>query len=608
MEDRLSLVKDRPQELQWYINIAYYAGKQWLVVDKVNKKLLEAPKSDGDIRYVANKTQPLVRTELAKILKNKPIMVAVPASTNDDDIKAARTEEKVIEWIEQQLELPSFDRKLVLWGLVAVGFIEPYWNGSKGMSVPDPATGETLKEGDIDIDIVSPFELKVDPTAKTWDEVKWACKEKSRDVEYIKATYGVDVPPEDNLSESNMLESQIMDLNLLGDSGATTKKCKNMAVVKEYWELPTAKHPKGRRITVCNGKKLYYEEDIGFGDEDNTERQLPFFPFFHIIVPGRLYPTNIVEQCIPVQREYNRSRSQIIRHNELMSNPCWIIPKGCLDQGTRIVGKPGAYYEYNSALGKPEMIQPAALSGDVYRNLELCDNELEFISGQHETSHGSAPPGVKSGVAISFLQEQDDTKLGPTIDNFLDCKRAYIKYCMKIIRYKYTFERTINIVGENGKLEALSFKGSDLTAADIRIQSGSALQLSKSAKQQYIMELIQFGVLNPQTDRNLILKMLELGITDTMYDDFAIDAQKAQEEADKWKKGDINTPTRDFFNHDIHLAEHNKFRKSTSYEELDPRIKEMIDMHVEEHQQFIMEHLMSMQPPQMEGGMPNGQM
>lgn len=610
VEEFLKNSVNSQQELQWYINIAYFSGKQWLLVDKVNRRLIEAPKQEGVVRYTANKIQPIVRTEQAKVLRNKPIMIAMPASTDDNDIKAARTEEKVIEWLEQELELSKVDRRLVEWGLVAVGFVEPFWNGNKGMEVPDMTTGEVLKQGDVDIDIVSPFELKVDSTAKNWDEVRKCCKIKARDVEYIKAVYGKEVPPEDNITATNMYESQIMDITLLtGEQGTTTKKLDNMAVVKEYWELPTTKHPKGRRITVSNNVLLYYEEDIGFGEEDTTERELPFKPFFHIIVPGRLYPTNVVEQCIPVQREYNKSRSQIIMNNDLIANPIWLVPKGSLDGYNRITNRAGGVYEYNSALGKPEMAQPASIGQDVYRNLEICDNEFEFISGQHETSHGSAPPGVKSGVAISFLQEQDDTKLGPTIDNFYDCKRAYIKYLIKIMQHRYTLERTVNIMGKNNRLETITFKGSDLTAADVKIQAGSAMQLSKSAKQQYIMELIQNGVLNPMQDRNLILKMLELGLPETLYDDYAIDVNKAQEEQDKWIKGDLNTITRDFFNHEVHLMEHNKFRKSAEYEELPDQLKLIIDMHVEEHQQYVMQSLLaSMPPPQDQGGEQPGEM
>lgn len=45
----------------------------------------------------------------------------------------------------------------------------------------------------------------------------------------------------------------------------------------------------------------------------------------------------------------------------------------------------------------------------------------------------------------------------------------------------------------------------------------------------------------------------------------------------------FNTPVRDFHNHQIHIREHNKFRNSSEYEDLDPQAQQMIDQHVQEH-------------------------
>ena len=133
----------------------------------------------------------------------------------------------------------------------------------------------------------------------------------------------------------------------------------NSAVVHEYWELPSSEYPRGRRITTCSDKVLLYAEDIGFGEQDDSPRELPFFPFCHINVPGRLIPTCVVEQLIPVQREYNRSRSQIIENKNLVGNPMLIYPTGALNEEP--TNEPGQILEYNPGAGKPEYLNPPAL-------------------------------------------------------------------------------------------------------------------------------------------------------------------------------------------------------------------------------------------------------
>lgn len=584
VDEQLKKGDKKTYEMQWYLNIAYFVGKQWIAFDSVNKRLYEPEREPWQVRFVGNRIQPIVRTELAKITKNKPTIVVTPASNEDSDIKSARVAEKVADYLFYELDLKAKNQELGLWGLTCAGFIKPFWNNNKGNDA-----GQGLKQGDVDADIVSPFEIDIDPSAKKWSEVKWVCHKKVRDTDYVKQVYDKEVEAEGGILESNLYESQLKDITIMGQ-GITYKNAENAVIVKEYWEKPTAKYPKGRRITIANGVLLFYEEDIGFGDEDDTERELPFFPFFHINVPGRVWPTTINEQLIPIQREYNKTRSQIIENKNLMANPIWLVPKGSTEEEIS-AGMPGQIIEYKPQIGKPEMAQAPSMSADVYKNEERCIEEFEFISGQHETSHGSTPTGVKSGVAIAYLQEQDDTKLGPTISNFESCIQNYMKYMLKMVKFKYIEERLIKIVGQDNKIETFYFKGSDLTSTDVRIVSGSSLPQSKAAKQEWIMNLVTNRVLDPVKDRELIMKMLELGITEDMYDYYTIDINQAEAEKEQWLKGDFSPDVRDFYNHEIHITEHNKFRKSDDYKQLDPQAKALIDAHVKAHEDYILQRI-----------------
>jgi hypothetical protein len=595
MEEKqiLSFIKDRVDgtdmndyKLQGYLNLAYFVGKQWITIDEKTKRLIQPERQPWQIRMVANRIQPIVRTELAKITKNKPICDVIPASNEDNDIKASKTAQKICEWLEYELSLQRCDREICLQGLTtAMGFLKPFWNKNKGQKLQDPETGEIVMSGDVDVDIVSFFDVKFDMSASTWKDVRWICFEKPRDVDEIYEIYGEKVEPEKNLVSTNAYDSKLRSLNQNWDN-SNFKKYDHSAMVKEYWELPSQKFPNGRRVTIASDKVLLYVEDIGFGEEDDTIRELPFFPYIHINVPGRTIGTTVVEQLIPIQREYNKARSQVIEHKNLMAKPKWLTQEDSLVD--EITDMPGEVIQYKVGFQMPIMSQPTSMGSDVYKNLEQLVEEFYFISGQQDVSHGNtANSSVKSGVAIRFLQEQDDTKLGPSIQNYIDYKNAYMSYFLKMIRYKTSIERTINIVGQDKKIEAITFKGSDITSTTVRVQEGSMFQASKSAKQQYIFDLINAGVLNAQEDKQIILKMLELGMVDSLYDDTQIDILKADEENERYKKGDTSPLTRDFYNHTLHILEHNKFRKSQDYDELPPELQQVIDAHVQEHEMYL---------------------
>lgn len=172
-----------------------------------------------------------------------------------------------------------------------------------------------------------------------------------------------------------------------------------------------------------------------------------------------------------------------------------------------------------------------------------------------------------------------------------------MSYMLKMIRYKYVEERTLKIVGKNKEIETVSFYGNQITSTDVRISEGALLHASKAGKQQWILNLIQSGVLNPQNDRDLILKMLELGMDDELYDSTEIDRKQAQNEQTKWLQGDLSPGVRDFYNHAIHIMEHNKFRKGSDYEKMaqipavfmgkQATAQTIIDAHIQLHQEFI---------------------
>lgn len=602
---QLTKCKKDAYEMQAYLNISYFAGKQWVKVDRTSNRLVEPPLEPWQVRFVANKVQPIVRTELAKMTKNKFAMFVNPATSEDNDIRAARVAEKVVEWLEYELFLQEKDRENCLWGLTTgISFVKPYWNPRKGREFDD-GDGGTMREGDVDCCIVPLFELKFDTSYSKWDDIPWICHEKVRTLDYIKDAYGVEVEAENGLTITNLYESKLATLTTTGE-GVSYKPLDDSAVVHEYWELPTSKYPKGRRITTCSDRVLLYEEDIGFGEADDTERQLPFFPFFHINVPGRLFPTCVAEQLIPIQREYNKSRSQIIENKNLFGNPIMIAPRGCLDEEP--TNEPGQFIEYNPIGNRaPEYLMPPTMGAEIYKNIDLLDAEFEFVSGQHETSHGSTPTGVTSGTAIGYLQEQDDTKLGPTIANFISCKQKYMRYLLKIVQKNYDVDRTIRIAGDNRRVETLHFKGSDLTSIDVRVNEGTMYQTSKAAMQDFVIKMVQYGLLLPtqERDRQLIMKVLEFGIVDDVYSEFEQDALQAQTENDKFKRGDITPTVRDFYNHEAHVKEHNKFRKSEMYTQLSDEIKAVIDAHVDTHLQFVMNTMLGgLQPMAQEQAAP----
>jgi len=592
------------ERLQSYAQLAYYAGRQWIGISRSSKTLVPLPSEPGQVQYTANRIMPIVRTEQAKVLRDELTQSVVPASSDESDIRAAKIAEKVVSWLEYELELQDKDQEAVLWALTTrIGFAIPMWDGKAGDIVGKDKGGDVFN-GLPRLDVCSLFEVVWDTSTSHWEDIRWAGVERIRSIEWIKNVHGIDVAPEEGLTLSNVFDGKLSALT--GDGfNMESSNVKDCARYRTIWQSPSPEYPKGRTIVTANGLELYTDEDIGFGEEDDTKREIPIFPLIHIRIPGKIIGSSVVEQCMPIQREYNTSRSQIIENKNLMAAPKWIAEMHSLpDQ--EITREAGQTLWYLAGANPPQMIQPASLGADQDKNIERCLEEFMYISGQQEVSHGSTPSGVTSGVAIQYLQEQDDTKLAPTIKQRARFKRRYLSYLLKMVKYKFTTERTIQVAGRNNRLDVTTFTGSELTSTDVRFEDVSATQLTKTAKQNYILELVNRGVLDPIADKNLILRALEIGITDELFDAFEIDIQQALNENSLWAEGDMTPVTRDFFNHEVHVAQHNKFRKGDEYNMLAPEMQQLVDMHVDEHLNFIMQTMMQGQPQGVPGTGPAG--
>jgi hypothetical protein len=588
VEERLKEGENLPLEQVWAINIAYLTGKQWIVFDKSSRKIVEKPKELWEERVTINRIRAIIRTELAKITKSKPQFNVIAASNEEEDIDAGKVGTQAVDFVWRNSNMDEKRFKTALWQITTGSApLKTWWNPKLG----DEARLNTLDEqgefaldeqgqevmqnkalGDIDNSVVSPFNFKFDPSATEFEEAKWCVEDILRTTDEVKETYGVEVSPDGALSSTNLFNGILANIN-----GQQTDykpaKVKNGVIVKEYWELKSVKYPKGRHITIANGKLLQYE--------DNPYDRLPYFFFAHNLVPGRVHGSSNIEDLIPIQREYNKTRTQRRLNQNRTGNPRFLSEVGSLiDEPTN---EPGEHLEFHRGFNIPQWETPPPEPGHIQAELELQLRDFEDVSGIHEVSQGNAPTGVKSGIAISFLQEQDETKFGPIVHNIESTYEKWAQFVLVLIQKNYIEPRMIKIVGKNNQVEVKEFQGSDLKGnTDAKVVAGSAMPKSTAARQDFVLNLWDRHILS---DPQKALKLLEFGAIEEVFEDLSIDVNQAKAEQKQWLKGDFSHQTRDFYSHEIHIAEHNKYRKSDDYEKL-IQFQQEVDDHVAQHSMY----------------------
>jgi hypothetical protein len=649
------------QERQWYLNMAFYAGNQWVAYLKSGQNSiaggkLTTPKAPPyRVRLTVNRVRGIVRTELSRFTSNKPNASVTPATSEDQDLFAASAGEQVWESMYVEKKLATVYARAAFWQSVCgVGFIKCWWDSN----AVDKSTGQ---KGDICYSHVTPFHLFVpELDREEIEEQPYIINAYTKSVLWVKQTYGEDIKP------SIVSSSEIMNEAFLDLSGAKTSKPDSCLVI-EMWLKPGAHKdfPNGGVVTIVDNTivGLYAGPMYSHGE-------YPFTKFEHVPT-GKFYTESVITDIIPIQREYNRTRGQIIEAKNRMAKPQLMAPRGSIDPA-KITSEPGIVILYRPGLAPPTPLQLMPLPNYVLQELDRSINDMEDISSQHQVSKGNAPSGVTAATAISFLQERDDSVLATTYASIESGWEKLAKQTLSHIVQFWDIARIVKVTGVDGSFDAISLKGSDIASGtDIRMEAGSALPTSKAARQALLMDLMKFGYIPPEKG----LEMMEIGGTQRLFEEIAIDKRQAQRENLRMRSLDIQEierhlqevnsakdfadyaakfqgqqsprmdslgypvqesqptqlpptdpnqlppqqvqqqdnpgaaplppmlqvpptnilPVNTWDNHATHMDVHNRFRKSQQFEQLDDRVKQQFESHVEAHAQALMQSAVNAQ-------------
>ena len=611
---------------QWYINMSFERGKQYVAWDSQKSQLAQLPRGDKNVpRIMINRVRPIVRTEISKLTSQKPTAVALPASNDVEDVFAANAAGQIWDSLYDRLrvgrEMRAVARDLSVLG---VGYLKTYWDSS----AMDPWSDV---EGDIRIEQISPFNIFV-PDLSIVDNNKqpYILHVYTKPLEWVKSTYG-DLIPADK-QPTVIASTEIADISSALDIRENNSK-PDACLVIEAWVKPgtTAMLPTGGYVVIVDD--IIVEASLtGF---PAGYKEYPITKFEHI-PSGQYYPACVIDDIIPLQREINRTRSQRIQAKNMMAKPQVYYREGSLTV-SKINTAPGQYIGVRPGFDFPISAPMPQLPPYVAEELQALNVDLEDISGQHQVSKGSTPPGVEAATAIAYLQERDDSYLAPTFASIEEGLSQTAKLALSLAAEYWTSERTIKIVGANSGFSAELFKGSDIArGTDIRIESGSALPTSKAAKQALIMDMMKMGMLPPEEG----LELLDIAALSRYTDNRGTrpDELMAQRENirfknmsemevmshyQRWQEGaaagnpDMINPNtgqpleapslvsvNKWDNHAVHIQEHDTFRKSPAYDMLSPTQKAELNKHINIHEMALANLQAQQMMTQMQTGQP----
>lgn len=574
-------------EQQWYMNMAFYFGRQYVTwanmgASNTLTRLYEPPAPPYRVRMVVNKCRRIIRTELSKVTRQFPQWFVTPNTTDDDDRMAAIAAEQISEWLIREHHWNRKVRRSAFWALImGTSFIKTYWENEK----PDPSG----VPGSMCVDPVTAFHILIpDLQEEELEYQPYVIHTTLRDASELRQQYGVDIQP-----NAEVLGG-VLEQRFLGALGIRSNNpTKNKVQVYEMWVKPCAKFPMGALISWGGETLIQLIEQWPY-----TKAEYPFAKITHIPT-GRFYGDSMLVDLIPLQKELNRTHSQIVESKNKMAKPQWIAQRGSVD-ANKMTSEPGLVNLYTPGFQEPKPVQPPSLPTYVIDELERLAREMDDLAATGEITKGQVPPGVTAASAISYLQEENDNRFAPTVASIEEAVEHLGRYMLSFVNEYWDETRMVKVVGDNRLTETREFTKADVKGnTDFTVEAGSAAPRSLAAKQAFIIELVKMGVIAPDQS----LKYLDMNETRKLYEDAQINQRQIAREHVAFKEGG-QPQVHEYDDHQAHDLGHSNWFKSEEFENLDPNIQMMAIQHWQQHKMAIQAQMqqemmqqMAMQPP-----------
>ena len=605
----------RPFELQWQLNTAFIEGNQFCEINPVGMSIQEIPKLyDWQEREPFNQISPIIETRIARLSRMRPILKARPGTNSMKDIRAAKVGTHLLKnyYYEEGIQGKMAD--IYAW-MEAMGscLMKNIWNPEKGELVgmaqyihdnkgKEEIMEVEIREGDLESIVVPAVEVFPDSNYRQdVHNCKSIIHAKAFHVDEIEEAWGVKVSPEDT-SAMKLQRVKIGTGGLgygLGGFNYITMRLKSHAVVKEYWEVPTKKNPNGRLIIVA-GKKLLYAGPMPYPVGKEGRLIFPITKVDCIKRPGVFWGKSVVERLIPIQRRYNALRNRKAEYlNRCAIGQYWVEEDSTdLDILEKNIGSPGFIGVYERGSKPPEEKQNPQLPVAFDTEEASLMQEFNVLSGVSDLSRQSkAPPGVKSGVALSIALEQDDTRLSSTASNVEAFLIENGRIWLRLYKAFAKGVRTLRTIGENNIVELIDWTGADITSDDVMVEAFSALAESPAQRRQMVFDLLASGLFHdPETGkiskemRSKIFEMIEMGTWETADDAEQLHMSRADRENLTIIQGGTARVV-SYDDHILHLSRHNKFRLSVEYEEMVkqyPQLELIFQEHTDQHLMYML--------------------
>lgn len=569
-----NLNKDRIEGI--FNNLLWFTGQydSSLEYRKSSGGNREKQKVSRKVPLVVNHIFDLTEQRIARLSRFKSNVKALPVNDEFEDKKSAQFADLILKQLNRQNRFDLKLQEIERWNGV---FGEMYLNIDWNPKIGDlDEKGRPL--GDVKYTLAPPFFKMFDPK-RSYDATRWCLEvHEVLHFEEVKKKYGKEVKPKKGTS--------IFNYDFCAD-GFHNKGPEDVVVYRFVYP-PDEFIPEGVFVLLTEDKILKRYDKYPY-----SHNKFPFVRLTDIDVPNVLHGVSLFEQLKPIQHNYNKMTALIVRNILLTSHPKIMMPEGAAK--IESMGNTATAVTFNGPIA-PSIVTFPANPPEVYGFRGTLKEEMEQIGGVFGVSRGAPPPGIRAGIALQFLEEQELQRANTSIEKHNHFVVQVNEMAIGVAGDYYATgtdaskKRLVRILGPNSQYQTKTLEDVNLSGPyTIQIQNSTALAESRAGRTQRVIDLAQNipGLLS----REQISDLLELGAPEKFYTIATAALRAAESENEDLLRGEPVSLPSESEQHLNHWRTHIIQMQGRFYKEDVPEeIKAQMEEHVAQHENFMLEH------------------
>ena len=553
----------RMLEQGWRMNMNFVSGNQYCFVNPSGELEEEDPAFYWQSRRCFNHIAPTVETRIARLSKVRPTLNVRAFSDEEADISTARLSSNILKSVKNRLDFDSVISRATQWSeTVGTAFYKVVWNFNDGNIIGTDETGRSIKEGDVNVVPLSPFEIYPDSlTAESMNEVKSIIHAKAVPVSEIYEKFGVRLPGR-KINEFYLMPYSSPSAWKRPLDGQDDQIGEDMEILIERYVRPSGTYPEGR-LEIAAGNELLFEGVLPYKNGDKGERRLPFIRQTSIALAGSFFGTSVVDRLIPLQRAYNAVRNR--KHEFLNRLTMGVIAAedGSVDaEELAETGLyPGKVVVYRQGSPAPAFLDGGSIPNEFAEEENRISEEFILVSGTSEiTRNSTTATNVTSAAALQLLIEQDANRMHMSVESVDRAIKEAGKQILHLYKQFAATKRLLRMTGTGGHAELFYFDASDISADDVVFETD--YDKSPEKIREEILSLFNLGLLRDEKDgfsdgmRNKLLNALGYGSFENAKDISDLHLKKAERENILLREREVDADSYD--DHALHIAEHTR--------------------------------------------------